>query len=69
MAVIDGARIRTLREQRGIRQGRLAKDAGITAYYLRAIELHGQHPSGIVAHALAQALGVPVTELMSEDPP
>jgi transcriptional regulator with XRE-family HTH domain len=62
---VDGQRIRALRESRGIRQTRLAQDTGITAFYLRSIELHGQQPSGIVLHALARALHVTPAELMS----
>lgn len=62
---VDGQRIRVLRESRGIRQGQLAEDAGITAFYLRTIELHGQQPSGVVLYALARALRVDVAELMS----
>lgn len=62
---VDGQRIRALRESRGIRQFRLAQDVGITGFYLRSIELHGQQPSGVVLYALARALRVDVTELMS----
>lgn len=65
-AVLDGEKVRTLRAKQGIRQGRLAEKAKISTFWLRQIELHGQQPSPVVLHSIAQALGVDATELMSE---
>jgi transcriptional regulator with XRE-family HTH domain len=65
-ATVDGARIRTVRSELGIRQYRLAKLAGISTYWLRRIELHGQQPSELVLCGIAGALKVDPDELMSE---
>jgi transcriptional regulator with XRE-family HTH domain len=57
--------VRTLREERGITQVVLARNAKIAQPYLTQIEQgKRKNPSLDVLKRLAKALGVPVTELL-----
>ena len=58
-----GARIKELRAQREITQEELAERVGIFRTYMSRIETGLGNPTLTVIHALADALGVSVTEL------
>ena len=57
--------LKTLREQRGLSQINLARQAKVTNVYLSMLE-NGKrkNPSLLLLRRLAKALGVPVTELL-----
>lgn len=63
---IDGRALRELRERSLMRQPELAERSGISLSYLKEIEgLAGRpprQPSGLVAYAIARALGVDISE-------
>jgi transcriptional regulator with XRE-family HTH domain len=60
-----GRVLKTLREQRGLSQIDLARQAKVTNVYLSMLE-NGKrkNPSLLLLRRLAKALGVPVTELL-----
>lgn len=65
-----GLKIKSIREQKGISQVRLASDSNITAAYLCELESGAKkNPSFEVLAKLATALGVTVSELLEEGPP
>lgn len=64
-----GDRVRLLREQRGLSQDRLAADAGLHKNYVGAVERGAYNVTLKTAYRLAQALGVPLTDLVGEDQP
>lgn len=57
-------RLRTLREKRKLTRYRLAKVAGISRVYVRALEEGRSNPTIGMLRRLAKALGVPVTKLL-----
>jgi transcriptional regulator with XRE-family HTH domain len=59
-----GTRIRTLREERGLSQGELAKQARITREYVNKLEAGRYDPTVGVLQRLAKALKVKVAELL-----
>ena len=59
-----GARIRTLRQARGLSQAELAKRARITREYLNKVEAGRYDVTVGVLRRLAKALGVSVVELL-----
>jgi transcriptional regulator with XRE-family HTH domain len=60
-----GARIRRLRKGKDMSQADLAKRAGLTRVYVTRLEAGRQDPSLSTINALAKALGVPVSDLLS----
>ena len=60
-----GTRIRRLRKAKGISQAALAQRAHLTRVYITRLEAGQQDPSLSTISALAKALGVPVTRLLS----
>jgi len=64
-ALAEGAHpVRVWREHRGLTQRQLAEAAGISAAYLSQIESGTRQGSAEVLAALAQALNVPLDDLM-----
>ena len=61
-----GSRIRSLRRERDLTQAALAEGAGLTRPYLSAIEQGRQNITLEAALALARALEVPISELVSD---
>ncbi|WP_308169611.1 helix-turn-helix transcriptional regulator [Acrocarpospora catenulata] len=61
-----GSRLRQLREARGISLSALARSAGIGKATLSGLELGTRNPTLNTLHALAGALGVPLTALVLE---
>jgi transcriptional regulator with XRE-family HTH domain len=61
--MIDGERVRTLREQLGLTQAELADLAGMTAAAVSQVETGKRHPYARTARRLAAALGVELPEL------
>jgi len=59
-----GARIKALREQRGLSQEALAERAGITRGYLARLEIGRHEPTLTTLGKLAKALRVKVTKLI-----
>ena len=59
-----GAKIRKLREAKGVRQGELASRARISREHLNRLEAGRYDPSVGTLTRIAKALGVPVTELL-----
>lgn len=66
--IVDPVRVRDLRESQHLTKEALALAANVslrTVYYLEA----KRRPiSGIVLHKIAQALGVPVSALLVQEP-
>lgn len=58
-----GEAVRQLREQRGITQERLAQDAGVTTGTVSLLERGQSNPAWGTVAALADGLGVSVSEL------
>jgi transcriptional regulator with XRE-family HTH domain len=57
--------VKRLRKARNLTQEQLAKKAGVTQGYISQLEAGTRKDPGVkVALRLAQALGVPVTELL-----
>jgi transcriptional regulator with XRE-family HTH domain len=57
--------VKRLRKKRGLTQAELAKAAGVTQGYISQLEAGTtKEPGATVAVRLAEALGVPVTELL-----
>jgi XRE family aerobic/anaerobic benzoate catabolism transcriptional regulator len=63
-AAAVGALIRRGRAGRGVTRRQLAADSGISERYLAQIETGQGNPSVIVLQAIAQAMNLPVTELL-----
>jgi transcriptional regulator with XRE-family HTH domain len=59
-----GARVRKLREERGLSQESLAWEAGIHYNHLSSIERGIANPSFLVLLAISRELGVRVSELV-----
>jgi transcriptional regulator with XRE-family HTH domain len=68
--VVDGARLRELRNQRGLSAAELAGKAGIGLSTVRKLERQpGRSCRGRTLARLAAALGQPVTALAASQPP
>ncbi len=58
-----GARIRTLRRQRGLTQGALAEAVDLSIAYMSLIERGGRNPPFTTVVAIAHALHVPLIDI------
>ncbi len=61
-----GKRVRELREQRGMARKVLARDADVSERYLAQLEAGAGNVSIVLLRRIAQALGVSLAELLSE---
>ena len=68
MSVDVGARIRGLREARGLSIRALGRESGLSANALSMIERGRTSPSVSTLYRIATALGVPITEIFRTDP-
>lgn len=59
-----GGRIRQLRQERGMTLDQLAAQAGISASHLSRLERDQAEPSFTVAAAIAQQIGVSLSDLL-----
>lgn len=66
LAVAVGLRIRSLREERGWSQERLAGDAGVHRTYMGDVERGERNPSLFSLLKIADALGIHVSDLFSD---
>lgn len=67
----DGTRIRNLRERRGLHRTELARLTGISVSWLKYVEdnrRNGRELSAPLAHVIADALEVDITDLASGRP-
>lgn len=64
---VFGARVRALRERAGISQEALADRAGLHRTYVGSVERGERNISLANIHRLADALGVPPSELLGTD--
>jgi transcriptional regulator with XRE-family HTH domain len=60
-----GRRLRAIRQQRGLSQGDLGRRVHLPAGQIDQFETNAGKPSLATALALAEALGVPITEFVS----
>ncbi len=60
-----GRNVRLLRQQKGLTQEKLAVDASIDLTYMGGIERGRRNPSLLVMVRIADALEVPVAELLA----
>jgi transcriptional regulator with XRE-family HTH domain len=63
---IVGKNVRTIRQERGIRQEKLAFEAEIDLTYVGGIERGKRNPSLLVLARIASALSVHLTRLLAE---
>lgn len=63
-----GDRLRAAREAKGINKADLARLTGLSKSYVGRLESGKQEPSRLALDAIARALGVTVTELLSDKP-
>jgi len=69
MTTINGTMLKKLRKSMKITQSQLAEAANTTERYLRDLESGRKHaPSAGIVYGIANALGVPMEELMTEEP-
>lgn len=61
-----GSRVRDYRRSLGWSQARLSEECGLHFTYISHIELGIRNPTLLIVHRLADALGVPVAELVME---
>jgi transcriptional regulator with XRE-family HTH domain len=62
-----GARIKGYRQEKGLSQAELARQAGLSAAYLSELEGGaGRRPSGRILLAIAEQLGVTVADLLGQ---
>ncbi|MDH2412885.1 helix-turn-helix domain-containing protein [Nocardioides sp. CER19] len=66
LAIAVGARVRTVRHERGLSLGALAAAAGIGKGSLSELENGTRNPTLATLYALAGALGVPLATLLAE---
>ena len=67
MASTFGARLRRLREAKGLTLQQVADEAGCTKAYVWELEMReGQRPSAERVRGLAKALGVTMEDIMGE---
>lgn len=62
-----GQRIQSLRKERGISQGDLAKSSSLDRSYISAVERGKQNVSFATLKAIADSLKIPVADLIEED--
>ena len=62
-----GARVRTLRNQRGMTRKALAQHADVSERYLAQLEAGLGNGSIVLLRRIAHAIGLPVTQLVSEN--
>jgi transcriptional regulator with XRE-family HTH domain len=62
-----GERIRDQRRHRGLTQESLAEALELSVAYISLIERGGRNPPYTTVVAIAKALGIPATRLVSED--
>jgi XRE family aerobic/anaerobic benzoate catabolism transcriptional regulator len=63
-----GARLRTLRAQRGMTRRALARQAGVSERYIAQTEAGTGNMSILLLRAIAQALALPIAALLDEEP-
>jgi XRE family aerobic/anaerobic benzoate catabolism transcriptional regulator len=63
-----GARVRTLRHQRGMSRKVLARQARVSERYLAQLETGKGNCSIVLLRRVARAIGVPVTQLVNDGP-
>jgi XRE family aerobic/anaerobic benzoate catabolism transcriptional regulator len=63
-----GARLRTLRAERGMTRRALARQAGVSERYIAQTEAGTGNMSILLLRAIAQALALPVAALLDEEP-
>lgn len=68
VSVNVGARLRTMREERGLSIRALARASGISANALSVIERGKSSPSVSTLYKITDALGVPITSLFRVEP-
>lgn len=61
-----GADVRRLRKARGLSLERLAEKSGLSTNYVASLETKARDPSLSTVHAIAKALGVPLSELVKD---
>ena len=67
MASVFGARLRRLREAKGLTLQQVADAVGCTKAYIWELEMkEGQRPSAERVHGLAKVLGVTMEDVMGE---
>ena len=64
-----GARVRSLREARGLTRTDLARKSGVTKDTIRSIETGRTRTNIITAEALAEGLAVPLSTLFGDPTP
>jgi transcriptional regulator with XRE-family HTH domain len=64
-----GARLTTLRTERGLSMRSLAKASGLSTNALSMIERSQSSPSISTLHKISEALGVPITAFFRQHPP
>ena len=67
--ILDGRKLRAVRERKGYRQAQLSREANVSRSYLKEIEgrlSRPEHPNyqptAVVVHRIANTLGVDFTE-------
>src|SRR5436189_6152481 len=65
--VAIGARIRLLREGRGLSRRQLAEASGVTSLQIQKYESGASRASASMLSRIAKTLGVPVREMLGED--
>jgi len=63
-----GARVRMMRERRGMSQRALAQHAGLSARYLAQLESGHGNGSIVLLRRIARAMGLPIEQLVYEGP-
>jgi XRE family aerobic/anaerobic benzoate catabolism transcriptional regulator len=63
-----GARMRTMRARRAMTQRALSVRSGVSERYIAQFEAGGGNVSMLVLHRIGRALGVPVAELVADQP-
>ncbi len=63
-----GARVRTIRARRGMTQRALSTRSGVSERYVAQFEAGNGNVSVLVLHRVGTALGVPVAELLADQP-
>lgn len=63
-----GANVRRLREKQGISQEAFGFGAGIDRTYVSGVERGRRNPSLTVAQKFADGLGVPLWQLLTDNP-
>ena len=61
-----GEKLRTLRKRAGLSQVQLAKKLGTTKQSISRYETSAREPNIVIASRIADALGVPITDLVDD---